>query len=84
MKEFVKEVEIFCANDLSNFKFNMMKDEIFVKLPYRYSRYDFELINCDSDILSSQSIMNIELVISGVIRINDKWTMSYKVKSVSL
>jgi hypothetical protein len=79
----LKELDLFCQTTFKNFSSFLKNDIIFVKLPFRYKRYDIKFNNLTAcGCFQKDETFKCELLCCGFININDYKSLCFKVTTV--
>lgn len=80
---FMNRLEAYCETQLENYKPNTFNDEVFVKLPYRYGKYEIDMADCTSEVFRNNEVVrHMQLQVCGVIFIKETPTLSLKLISI--
>ena len=72
------------GNTLGNYNECVTNNILFIKLPYRYNRYEIHWVDLtNSDILKCNSKCDMIIETAGFIKINDAWTACFKCLSIN-
>lgn len=73
----------FCKQYISNFKSFINDDKIFVKLPFRYNRFEVEYSNfLTSECFKLNETFNCQLKFCGILKVENSQTCVFKLVSI--